>query len=411
MTKPTNVDPKGENPTTEMMIDSRLSALAFFFLASGAVAFISVPTRRPQPPCFSSNNPDNDEIDNVRRMLETSWNTKTMGLVPDSPEAAARAAADSLETAMERSSQNCYFIDIRLPQYDSSNLRLYDEVLGVEFCIALSQCLHAQTQILVRDAKVLRTVERLQKARGETNDSNRPVSSVDNVETSEKEEEEEEDTAPVVADGDLEDFRKTLMASWDAAPDTVAQPPPPEPRMPPPDAKSPIDTESYRLASLLGEDASQFSANMDTMMKEVVSKVKEFALPRPEEDLMILLSPSSREELVAVRALASKYPDKTMVVVNSNLDPVPREWLQADVVYSIMPLKAQAKEDPDDSEKASVVLLRRYPRDWELYVDVLERGFDLVASTVAKKGNNKGPDFDWIVLTVEKYLNSFDLGR
>jgi hypothetical protein len=88
-----------------------------------------------------------------------------MGSVPSDATAAANEAYASILSASENG-QNMFFVNLLLPAYDiTQGHNLYDEVLAVEYCIALSKCLKGKTSIVVRDDKTLQVVGRVLDAR------------------------------------------------------------------------------------------------------------------------------------------------------------------------------------------------------------------------------------------------------
>jgi hypothetical protein len=69
------------------------------------------------------------------------------------------------------------------------------------------------------------------------------------------------------------------------------------------------------------------------MMENVAEALRANALLEEEEENLIILSAISREEMIAVRILAAKYANqKSIVLVNCKLDPLPRELLGAQTV-------------------------------------------------------------------------------
>lgn len=407
----------------------------------------------------ASSTPGDDSttnLDDLRRLLESSWNAETMGRVPTSVTGAAEASASALMTALERQdktdAQSVFFIDILLPQYDiTAGTNLYDEVLAVEFCIALANNLlpDGDIEILVRDSKVLQTVSRIFDARegvrseiaspkgkssmssdsqyfddftdlGVDDAKNSSGSSMDTASdtsngagTSDVETDSvsSEKTSPNSRSGQsIEDFRDLLLLSWEATGDFESMPP--EERIEQ-DNESVLDSSSisekrYRLASLLGN--ATISKGPD-MSDDVVRAVSVNALPLENEETIIVLSAITKEELYAVRALVAKYKSsKTIILVNCKLDPIPQEVMRAQTVYSILPLIARKSganslTKQKGSGPPKVVVLRRFPRDWEVYVDTGE-GFDLADSFPAGTTVRRGPSMDWISAVVKKYLQT-----
>ena len=85
----------------------------------------------------------------MRRLLEASWNAEAMKAVSSTPEAAAEAAAVSVQGAMNKG-QSLFYVDLLLPSYDiTQGENMYDEILAVEFCIALTAPLEEQALIYV----------------------------------------------------------------------------------------------------------------------------------------------------------------------------------------------------------------------------------------------------------------------
>jgi len=118
--------------------------------------------------------------------------------------------------------------------------------------------------------------------------------------------------------------------------------------------------------------------------------------------------------MIAIRALAGQYKaTKKIILVNCRLDsPLPRELIGAETVYSILPLIAKPQtttsrhNEPKKDDNPKVVVLRRYPRDWEVYVDMGD-GFDLAASVPdSSVPGRQGPSMEWVSSAVKRYLQS-----
>jgi hypothetical protein len=165
----------------------------------------------------------------------------------------------------------------------------------------------------------------------------------------------------------------------------------------------------FRVGSLLG-DPSHLSKGPD-MPTDVVQAVSDNVVLDEEENLIILLSPHTQEEMIAVRSIMGKYgtSNKTIVLVNCKLDPLPRELIRTKVVYSILPLIAASRNPQEDEQRANpkIVVLRRYPKDWEIYLDTTasgEGGFELVDTIPADQVGNKGPPLDYVASRIKKHL-------
>jgi hypothetical protein len=394
---------------------------------------------------------DNNSLDRFRKSLESLWDVKTMGAVPTDAQNAAETTAVALERAMmmaagqqnNNNNNNVFFVNILVPTYDIdfSAAKLYDEVLAVEFCIALAQRLAAPSMICVRDTAVLTPVQRILDAREKGSIADPP--STETPQSSPRSTWQSEDPfydlavkKPTIDEqkttvvkrkesDDVKNFRSKLMADWTPLDEETLEA---EDELQAddslPDAAQPSirAISSYRLTSLLGDTRSFSSTQGPALMNEVVAAVARNALPQPQEVFIILLAPSTKEEMIGLRALLQKYNgrNKRFIVVNSKLEPLPIELRNGETIYSVLPLIGKSKataggggnsssnnNDIMDREPPKAVLLRRYPRDWELYVDI-GKGFDLAASCGAATltGANRitGPSMKWVQSKLEAYL-------
>lgn len=373
--------------------------------------------------CKMSNDDSSEEL---RRILEASWNAEAMGCVPTSAESAAQAAASSLFEALDKKEQ-MFMIDLLLPQYDITyGSRLYDEVRAVEFCIALAERLERTTQILVRDSKTVDTVNRVLAAR------ERDAASVETYTDDDLDEADESENAIEFYDdfadfglvgenpsnsGDDDDsqllsFREKLQSKWDGngSDASFSSKKDTNEKMKASPARQ-FATKCYRLASLFGDKTISSSSDMHD---DVIAALSENGKPNDDEDIMIILSACTKEEMLAVRALTTTYgTQKTMIFVNCKFDTLPRELRKAKMAYSILPLIAKPTSSPinlfgntkNDVVQPRVVILRRYPRDWEVYVDI-GKGFELGATVPARQVGNKGPTMEWIATAVKRYLQN-----
>jgi hypothetical protein len=367
----------------------------------------------------------NENVDDVRRLLESSWNAETMGQVPTSAELAAKAAGSSLLIAMERESTSIFLVNMLLPQYDiSQGDLLYDEVLAVQFCIELANRMEGKSSIVVRDDRTVETVSRIIDAR--ERDQRQPSEKTHEEEDDDDSNElENDDVADFGSIGDagggdssdssdgVDSFRQQLMSTWEAPAAEKASPRATnnEPQVPTKEAQ--VLTRGYRLASMLG-DATKLPSGAE-MMDAVMKAVAANAQPEADEDTLIILSPTSKEETIGVRALAAKFEGKkTIIMVNSKLDPLPHELSKAVTVYSILPLIARAvvseqnifgSEPKQDPKPPKIVVLRRYPRDWEIHIDS-GNAFELAASVPAEQVGRNGPSIQWIAERVKQHMQS-----
>jgi Domain of unknown function (DUF1995) len=396
---------------------------------------------------------DDDSLDRFRKSLESLWDVKTMGAVPTDAQNAAETTALALERAIQMAGQqqnnnntyNVFFVNLLVPTYDIdfSAAKLYDEVLAVEFCIALAQRLTAPSMICVRDTAVLTPVQRILDARENGKIANPPSTEApqSSPRTSRWPSEDpfadlavtkptidEQKTLVVKRNesDEVKNFRVKLMADWTPLDEDTLEA---DDEMQKADDSLLVDAaqpfvraiSSYRLTSLLGDMRSFSSAKGPALMNEVVAAVARNALPQPQEEFIILLAPSTKEEMIGLRALLQKYigRNKRFIIVNSKLEPLPIELRSGETIYSVLPLMGKRKattggggnsstnNDIMDTEPPKAVLLRRYPRDWELYVDI-GKGFDLAASCGAATltGANRitGPSMQWVQSKMEAYL-------
>uniref|UniRef100_A0A7S4AM00 DUF1995 domain-containing protein n=1 Tax=Pseudo-nitzschia australis TaxID=44445 RepID=A0A7S4AM00_9STRA len=421
-----------EGPTTFRMRHPRRIAVP-----------VPVVSRRSKSALLSA---ASDDDNSMRRMLEESWNTSKMGRVPVDPEAAAKEAYSSIlqaagakavegEALVEDDNMaGIFFVDLLLPAYDMSlkqeGVNLYDEVVAVEYCIALADCFKGKTEIIVRDDSTVLTVKRILKAREESEQEK-----VREAKEKERAQEEKGDVVEandgdfVFGDGnvvddaedtdgeDNDDFRKKLLASWNDVPDSTSGDgadisPPSKPKKATVEPTIISTPKKYRLASLFGNAKVIEGPDMATI---VVGALRSNALPADDEDNIVILSARGNDEMVAVRALVAKYgTQKKIILVNCQFRPVPRELLTAETVYSVLPLAGKKKtnndnqtrnDDDEGNQQASpkIVVLRRYPKDWEVFVDV-GIGYELVETVSVNNQNRRGLPMDFIARSITRHL-------
>jgi len=162
--------------------------------------------------------------------------------------------------------------------------------------------------------------------------------------------------------------------------------------------------------------SAQVSSGAD-MVDDVIRAVTANALPNDDEETIIILSAIGREEMIGVRGLVGKYEGKKKIVlVNCSLNPPPRELMMAQTVYSIQPYVARPKvseanlfgsqaPQPQQFSPPKVVVMRRFPRDWEVFVDV-GNGFELANTVPPEQVDKKGPSMQYIAGCVKKHLQS-----
>lgn len=357
-----------------------------------------------------------------------------MGQVPSDARVAANEAFSSILSASDKGVK-VFFIDLLLPSYDvTQGSTLYDEVLAVEYCIALADCLKEKSLILVRDDKTVQTVNRILnlRQRNMPPPETDPLILVDNELTNDDDEEnEEQNVVPATDDTILENmenestrssevdlFRQQLMTSWtvdDNGPKLENEQNKVLPagqnisrtsrgKLPPMNL---TPQKRYRLGSLFGD--ARISDGPD-MMEKVVEALRANALPNDNEQTLVILSAVTREEMVAVRSLVTKYgAHKKIILVNCKLNPIPKELYGAETVYSILPLiakgtNANSQASPADGKiLPKVVVLRRYPGDWQVFVDA-GKGFKLAKTAPNDLSNKRGPPIKWVQQSVQEFM-------
>lgn len=450
----------------------RISCTALLLLPTACLSFAPKPVARGSSRLYEG-------LDDLRNMLESSWNVESMGQVPNSPDIAAKEAASSIVEARNDGLGKSCFVDLLLPQYDvQQGSNLYDEVEAVEFCTMLAHYMKSQSVVYVRDQVSLNTVSRVIESREreresalteqqqqqedkfeydeveveiDEDDPNWDLYNDDGEEASSSESTPAAESKPDIFDdfSDFSDapgdnffsadsesdptpseadaFRDALSSGWDDAEDDA------EPKkkrtkivkkrvkrkIPQASTTPTVPPRRYRLASLFGNN---MIARDSGMQADVVNAVKRHGMPKDDEETMILLSANSPEEMLAIRALVTKFKNvKNIVLVNCRLDPLPLELQDCSTVYHLTPLIATATVDERDlfNKKKSeeeearppikVVSIRRYPGDWEVYVDADSNGFELAERAVSSRFEKKGPPFEWIGGAIKSFLLSRNL--
>ena len=375
----------------------------------------------------------NDGIDSLRSMLEAAWDSDSMGQVPSDANIAANEAFSSILSASDKGI-SIFFIDLLLPAFDiTQGSNLYDEVLCVEYCIGLAECFKEKSRILVRDQKTVESVQRILDRREAERLKTHPIqidTDGDDHGVAKKNDDglalencnvmNETDISgdmavddSVAETSDVDAFRQQLMASWDVK-DRDDKESIPEvntaltQKNPPLQSRKGETLEKrYQLSSLFGHSKISQSADM---MQEVVEALRQNAIPDDDQKNLIILSAIAVDELVAVRSLASRYAgEKNIILVNCKLDPIPRELYGAETVYSMLPLIARAKDAGSQTITRGgevipkVVVLRRYPEDWQVFVD-LGKGFTLADTAPSELSNKRGPPVKWIEQAVQDFI-------
>jgi hypothetical protein len=170
-------------------------------------------------------------------------------------------------------------------------------------------------------------------------------------------------------------------------------------------------------------DTDTPSSVVDTF-NDIIAAVDINARLQSNEDAIIILSPYDTTDIVALRRILSRYgPTRIpIIIVNARFDTNPIELDNALLVYGMLPLVAKAvrqysnnrKKEDDDTTASTpglrAVIMKRYPKDWTVYVDVNGDGFveaknDNDRSGGAGGGTTKSfPSPEWIAQRVQAHV-------
>ncbi|KAL7458442.1 hypothetical protein ACHAWC_010032 [Mediolabrus comicus] len=350
----------------------------------------------------------------MRAMLESSWDENTMGIIPSGPEQAAAAAADAVASAMAEN-HNVVLIDLRLPSYDiSEGPKFYDIMAASDFCSFLSDRLRDRN--LIRKSLVLCRNEKerleIERVRSQRDDQGEAIQDV--IDNRDDDSSADNDLWEETGNEEIDDFRAKLMDSWDApvvdADKTKDSASASKPQLSAPKVMSKRVSgktqSSHRLWSMIGN--VEITSNGPDMFDQVVAAVDENAIlsttTSEPEDALIILSPYDTTDVIAMRRTLARYGQtRTIIIVNHRMEKLPTELHSAQLVYGILPLiaRSRSKQDGNDSGLKAVVM-KRFPSEWSLYVDVYGDGF-VEANKLA--GSDKDfPSPDSIAMAVQKHI-------
>jgi len=344
----------------------------------------------------------NGSIDgkSARELLGLSFNSDPKGSVPLDPLSVATEAVDALKDAIKKdATQKLFMIEIKLPLYnavegDDSN----DQTVVMEFAKSLSDEMMKAKEVVGDDGNVPILVmdeDMERKMRQEVGL---------NLNSEDKRKEEvmiNSDSRKDTSSNDID--RQQLFSAWestDVDDDTCSSTP----------------DISCRISSIFGNNQIRNGPDMfDDVCSIVDTNLKSFI--QATDRVILILLPTSTPDMVACRRIIGLNRGKNKIIfINSKLDPLPRELLNAETVYSISALVAKAlRSNSNDMEKApiepKVVVMRRYPRDWELYIAlpnddgiVDNKDFEQVDSISADRVAKNGPNNSWVTACVQKYM-------
>ena len=402
----------------------------------------------------------------MRSILESSWDASSMGDVPSDPASAARAAAECVSNAMS-SNVNVVIVDLRLPTYDVlEGRRAYDAVAVYDFGVALSDEMRARG--LVRKCLLLarnggeadeigRAVEsRRRRRRG--GGTTTPTTTT----TTTKGTTEGGVDPPLATDNgtiteeEADEFRRRLTSSWtsdapsSAPPTTSSSAKSPDgggndgdgPRT----AAAAPSSPSHRLWSTVGRDLDDVvpgggggvgGLGPDAFDRIVSAADSNARLRAPDEDALVILSPYDTTDVIALRRVLARYGrSRTIVIVNPRFETDPGEMDGAVLVYGMLPLVAASRNADADAGGGGgrgggsgagsglrAVVMKRFPRDWAVYVDMYGDGFveaeggEVVVGTRDGGGGGGGgserrfPSPEWIARRVQSHVEGFSRRR
>ena len=364
-----------------------------------------------------------------------------MGIVPTTPTNAAIAATECISNAMTSSSTNIMMIDLRLPSYDiAEGQRAYDTMavynFGVELANRMKQIgLVRKSLLLVRNGRECEEIKRVLNRRRQRKNINN-----DEYEYDDDDDDEDNLLRKWTKEEEADEFRKKLMSSWESSSSEDNALVSSTTSSSSAAASSEgskviidgINSASHRLWSMVGNelnndiDKSSSSSSVVDTFNDIIAAVDIHARLQTNEDAIIILSPYDTTDIVALRRILSRYATRTpIIIVNSRFDTNPTELDNALLVYGMLPLVAKAVRQSSSSSRAEMeeddsttntpglraVIMKRYPKDWTVYVDVNGDGF-----VEAMNDNDRGfggvgggntqsfPSPEWIAQRVQAHV-------
>ena len=391
----------------------------------------------------------------MRSILESSWDASSMGDVPSDPASAARAAAECVSNAMS-SNINVVIVDLRLPSYDVlEGRRAYDAVAVYDFGVALSDEMRARG--LVRKCLLLarnggeadeigRAVESRRRRRGGTKTTTTKGTTEGGVVD-----------PPLATDNgtmteEADEFRRRLMSSWTSNVPSSALPTASSSAKSPDEggndgdgprttAAVPPSSPSHRLWSTVGRDLDDDDGagggGMGGLLgpdafDRILSAADANARLAPDEDALMILSPYDGTDVVALRRVLARYGrSRTIVIVNPRFETDPGEMDGAVLVYGMLPLVAASRKNADAGGGGGrggsggggggtglrAVVMKRFPRDWAVFVDVHGDGFveaeggGVVGTLDGGGSERRFPSPEWIARRVQSHVEGLSRRR
>ena len=365
-------------------------------------------------------NDDNDEPDNkendarlnaMRSVLQSSWDTKSMGIIPTDPQSAAMAAGQSVANALSRD-KNVILIDLKLPSYDiTEGSKVYDSMAVYDFCSFLSDNLRERkllrkSLILVRNEKERAEVDRVRSRRGDvtktTTATTTTISESYGASIEDDDDERGEDQSEGGDSSEVDEFRRKLVSSWDSDDLTTSTTSSIQEKVP----QTAVDdsSSSHRVWSMVG-DSDDISNGVD-MFETVIAKTDQNAILQADEDALIIISPYDTTDVIALRRIMARYGQRTIIIVNSRIETTPRELHSAVLAYAVMPLVARSKQGSNEESGLKAVVMKRFPADWTVYIDVYGDGFVEARGGDMQQilSEREFPSPEWITQRVEAHV-------
>ncbi|KAL3815778.1 hypothetical protein ACHAXA_001672 [Cyclostephanos tholiformis] len=400
------------------------------------------------------NDDDSRRLSSMRSMLESSWDASLMGDVPSDPHSAARAAVECVSNAMS-CGHNVVTVDIRLPTYDIlEGRRAYDIMAVYDFCVELSiemrfRGLSRRCLLLARNGGEVNEIERVLESRRRRGggvvrgDGTTTSTTSTTVRRRRRDLPGDVDRASEFDDSLMD--RRRLMSSWESTGDGGGG-----------DSSSTTKSSeddngrraipSHRLWSTVGNDLDDIAPGPDAFDR-IVSATDANARLGHEEDALVILSPYDTTDVIALRRILARYGrSRTILIVNSRFEVEPMEMRDAVLAYGMLPLVAAVRGDNkvnhgsgrrrgvDGSDAGGggggggggvggglrAVVMKRFPRDWTVYVDVHGDGFVEVEGGMlegVRRGGGGGglergfPSPEWIALRVQAHVEGLSRPR
>jgi hypothetical protein len=132
------------------------------------------------------------------------------------------------------------------------------------------------------------------------------------------------------------------------------------------------------------------------------------------------------QDIVMIEGLTTRIP---IIIVKSRFDTNPTELDNALLVYGMLPLVAKAVRQSNSSKAAMeeddtttntpglrAVIMKRYPKDWTVYVDVDGDGFVEAKNFNDRSGIGGGtmqsfPSPEWIAQRVQAHVEGLSQRR